>query len=64
MGTLREYQQEFEKLASRVQDWPEGALVGAFVGGLKPELATEVRVFRPKNYTEAIEICSPLGQSY
>lgn len=54
-GALREYQKEFERLASRVQDWPEKALVGAFMGGLKPELAAEVRVYKPRTYTEAIE---------
>lgn len=55
-GTLREYQKEFERLANRVRDWPETALVGAFMGGLKPDLAAEVRVHRPRTYTEAIEI--------
>lgn len=54
--TLREYQKEFEHLASRVHDWPEVALVGAFMGGLKPDLAVEVRVHRSRSYTEAIEI--------
>lgn len=55
-GTLREYQREFECLASRVQDWPESALLGAFIGGLKSELASEVRVYRPKTYSEAVEL--------
>lgn len=31
-GTLREYQKEFEQLASRVQDWPEKGLVGGLHG--------------------------------
>lgn len=30
--------------------------MGAFVGGLKSELTTEVRVYRPKTYLEAAEI--------
>lgn len=55
-GTLREYQQEFEKLASRVHDWLEKALVGAFMGGLRPEIAAEVRVHRPRTYTQAIDL--------
>lgn len=55
-GTLREYQKEFERLASRVYDWPEKALVGAFIGGLKNDLAAEVRVFRPKTYAAAVDI--------
>ncbi|CAA0829019.1 cysteine-rich RLK (RECEPTOR-like protein kinase) 8, partial [Striga hermonthica] len=28
-GSLRDYQKEFERIASRVRDWPEKALVGA-----------------------------------
>ncbi|CAA0825705.1 Unknown protein, partial [Striga hermonthica] len=47
VGSLREYQKEFERIASRVRDWPESALVGTFVGGLKAELAAEVRLDRP-----------------
>lgn len=39
-----------------MQDWPEKALVGVFIGGLKSELALEDRVYRPKNYVDAIEI--------
>jgi hypothetical protein len=32
VGTLREYQQEFERLANRVDGWRQKALVGAFLG--------------------------------
>lgn len=55
-GTLREYQKEFKKLASHVHDWPEKALVDAFICGLKAKLAAEVRVYRPKTYLETAEI--------
>ena len=41
-GTLREYQQEFERLANRVDGWPQKALVGAFMGGLKDDIASEI----------------------
>jgi len=34
-GTLREYQQEFEHLANRMDGWPQKALVGTFLGGLR-----------------------------
>ncbi|CAA0824885.1 Unknown protein, partial [Striga hermonthica] len=54
-GSLRDYQKEFERIASRVQDWPEKALVGAFVGGLKAELAAEVRLDRPRSTRAAME---------
>ncbi|CAA0830099.1 Unknown protein, partial [Striga hermonthica] len=53
--SLREYQKEFERIASRVRDWPESALVGTFVGGLKAELAAEVRLDRPGSMRAAIE---------
>jgi len=32
-GTLRENQQEFEKLANRVVGWPQKALIRTFLGG-------------------------------
>ncbi|CAA0810229.1 Unknown protein, partial [Striga hermonthica] len=55
-GSLREYIREFERLACRVRDWPEDALVGAFVGGLKFDLATEVRLERPDTMHDAMEV--------
>ena len=43
-GTLRvrEYQWEFERLANWVNGWPQKALVGAFMGGLKDDIALEI----------------------
>ena len=43
-GTLkvREYQWEFERLANQVDGWPQKALVGAFMGGLKYDIASEI----------------------
>ncbi|KAF2299217.1 hypothetical protein GH714_030989 [Hevea brasiliensis] len=32
VGSLREYQKEFEKLGNRVQGWTQRALVGTFMG--------------------------------
>lgn len=43
-------------MASRVHNWQEKALVGAFIGGLKIELAAEVGVHRPKSYADAVDI--------
>lgn len=43
-GSLRDYLREFERLASRVKDWPEAAVVGAFMGVLNSELVIEVRI--------------------
>jgi hypothetical protein len=53
---LREYQQEFERLANRVDGWPQKALVGAFLGGLKKEIVSSVRMFKPKTLQDAIEL--------
>jgi len=41
-GTLRDYQKEFERLGNRVQGWTQKALVGTFMGGLKPEISQEI----------------------
>lgn len=52
--SLREYQKEFERIATRVR-WPEKALVGTFIGALKNDLAREVKVCKPKTLLAAIE---------
>ncbi|XP_020241395.1 uncharacterized protein LOC109819859 [Asparagus officinalis] len=58
MGSLRDYQKEFERLGNRVQGWPQRALVGAFMGGLKPEIADGIRMFRPRSLKEAISLAT------
>ncbi|KAH9747312.1 hypothetical protein KPL70_004668 [Citrus sinensis] len=55
-GTLRDYQKEFERLGNRVQRWTQKALVGTFMGGLKPEISEEIRLFRPRTLKEAISL--------
>lgn len=39
---------EFKRLDNRVQGWSQKALVGSFMGGLKPEIADEIRFFQPE----------------
>lgn len=56
VGSLRDYQKEFEKLGNRVQGWTQKALVGTFMGGLKPEIAEGIRMFKPKSLKEAISL--------
>ena len=56
VGSLREYQQEFEKLGNRVHGWTPKALVGTFMGGLKPEVAEGIRMFKPRTLKEAISL--------
>ncbi|CAA0843145.1 Unknown protein, partial [Striga hermonthica] len=55
-GSVRDYQKEFERLACRVHGWPESALVGAFVGGHRYDLAAEVRLDRPETMHGAMEV--------
>ncbi|XP_075640360.1 uncharacterized protein LOC142612122 [Castanea sativa] len=42
-STVREYQENFERLAARVQDWPGKALVGGYIGGLREEIHAKVK---------------------
>ena len=56
VGTLRDYQQEFEQLSTRVRGWTQKALVGAFMGGLKWEIAEGIRIFKPKSIKEAMSL--------
>ena len=46
-GTVREYQTQFERLAARVRQWPQRALVRSYVGELKEEIRAEVKLFWP-----------------
>ncbi|XP_052203064.1 uncharacterized protein LOC127808530 [Diospyros lotus] len=55
-GSLRDYQREFERVATQVKDWPEKALIGAFIGGLFPDIAAEVKLHRPTTMRQAIDI--------
>ncbi|KAF2310563.1 hypothetical protein GH714_014508 [Hevea brasiliensis] len=48
MGSLRECQQEFERLGNRVHGWSQKALIGTFIGGLKLKVAEGIRMFKPK----------------
>jgi hypothetical protein len=55
-GTLREYQsKEFKKLANRVGRWPQKVLIGTFLGGLKADISSDVRKFKPRTLRETIE---------
>ena len=56
VGSLREYQKEFEKLGNWVQGWTQKALVGTFMGGLKSEIVDGIRMFKPKILKESISL--------
>lgn len=59
---MREYQTEFECLANRVTGWPEKALVGCFIGGLKDEIAVEIKIFKPDKVNAAIGLARMLEE--
>lgn len=61
-GSFRDYLREFERLSTRVEKWPSKALLGAFMGGLSDDLASDVRMFRPKKLTEAIELAKRMEE--
>ena len=56
VGSLQDYQKEFERLGNRVHVWTQKALVGTFMGGLKPEIAESIRMFKPKSLKETISL--------
>ncbi|KAL9429100.1 hypothetical protein AB3S75_030999 [Citrus x aurantiifolia] len=56
VGTLRDYQREFERLGNRVHGWTQKALVGTFMGGLKPEISDGIRMFKPKTLKEDVSL--------
>ncbi|KAH7572795.1 hypothetical protein JRO89_XS03G0015500 [Xanthoceras sorbifolium] len=56
MGTLRDYQWEFERLGNRLRGWTQKALVGTFMGGLKLEIADEIRMFKPQLLKDVISL--------
>ncbi|KAA8535341.1 hypothetical protein F0562_030344 [Nyssa sinensis] len=56
VGSLREYQREFEKLGNRVRGWTQKALVGTFMGELKAELSNGIRMFKPRTLKKAINL--------
>ncbi|XP_037493831.1 uncharacterized protein LOC110010892 [Jatropha curcas] len=55
-GLLRDYQREFERLGNRVKGWTQKALVGTFMGGLKPEITEGIRMFKPQTLKDAISL--------
>ena len=54
VGSMRDYQTEFEWLLSRVGKLSSQHQLGCFVSGLKEIIQTEVQVARPTTLTEAI----------
>jgi hypothetical protein len=54
VGSVKEYQCQFEKLLSRVGKLSQVHQVGCFVSGLKENIRTEVQAARPSTLTTAV----------
>ncbi|PKI78282.1 hypothetical protein CRG98_001340 [Punica granatum] len=55
-GAFREYLGECERLMNTLPHWHPSALLGAFMAGLKEEIAGDLRMWRLKDLQTAIEI--------
>lgn len=53
-GSLQDYQRQFERLGNRVHGWTQKALVWTFMGGLNPEIANAIRMFKPQTLKDAV----------
>ncbi|GKB28536.1 zinc finger, CCHC-type containing protein, partial [Tanacetum coccineum] len=56
LGTLEDYQQEFEKLMNRVIDIPDSLLISFNISGLKLNLQHELLVSRPATLGDAFSL--------
>jgi hypothetical protein len=56
VGTVRDYQLQFEQLLSRVGKLSIPHQLGCFVSGLKGDLRREVQALKPSTLTEAIRL--------
>ncbi|KAG6660287.1 hypothetical protein CIPAW_03G095100 [Carya illinoinensis] len=62
-GKVHSYIEEFRQLQTLVRGWSEEALVGAFVDGLKPWIAKDVKLKQPSKIQEAMRIAEILEES-
>uniref|UniRef100_A0A2N9E120 Retrotransposon gag domain-containing protein n=1 Tax=Fagus sylvatica TaxID=28930 RepID=A0A2N9E120_FAGSY len=55
-GTVDEYQTQFERLAGRIQHWPERAQVGFYMRGLKEDIQSVVKSCGPTSLLNTITL--------
>ncbi|GJR94893.1 putative reverse transcriptase domain-containing protein [Tanacetum coccineum] len=60
LGTVEDYQQEFEKLINRVTDIPDSLLISFYISGLKLNLQHELLVSRPTTLGDALFLAQAL----
>lgn len=56
ISTVAAYLGEFEELLNEVTDQTEESLISFFIGGLKPELRSELRISQPSTLRKMIAI--------
>ncbi|GJR78740.1 hypothetical protein Tco_0149525 [Tanacetum coccineum] len=56
LGTLKDYQREFEKLMNRATDIPDSLLISFYISGLKLHLQQEFLVSRPTTLGDAFSL--------
>ena len=54
IGTVKEYQTEFEKLANHTKGLPDDFYRSCFISGLKDAIRSEVKMFSPNTMMEAL----------
>ena len=54
MGSVREFQSQFERLLSRVGKLPPAQQVGCFISGLKEHLRIDVQALKPASLSAAV----------
>ncbi|GKB01143.1 hypothetical protein Tco_0829187, partial [Tanacetum coccineum] len=59
LGTVEDYQREFEKLMNRVMDIPDSLLIAFYISGLKLNLQHELLVSRPTTLGNAFSLAQP-----
>ncbi|GJY77843.1 retrotransposon-related protein [Tanacetum coccineum] len=56
LGTVEDYQREFEKLMNRVTDIPDSLLISFYISGLKLNLQRELLVSKPTTLGDAFSL--------
>ena len=53
---VKEYQNQFEKLANHIEGLDDAFFTSCFISGLKEEIRLEVKMFNPKTMMDAIAL--------
>ena len=61
-GTVLDYRQSFEALASPLEYLPEAVLERHFINGLHPEIKAELRVLRPRSLEQMMDMAQRIEE--